>query len=291
MPPVPSRCATMGNARISRSTVSEGAADSALVKALWHLLRPLVRLLVRHGITFPRLTPMLKTLYLEAAEDELGSDATGSRIHLATGLHRKDVRRLRNEAGDHLPPGPLALGARVVAKWIGEAETTDGRGEALALPLRSESGPSLEALIASVSTDVRPRAVYEEWLRLGVIELDDLGLARLREAAFVPSRGFEEKAHYFGRNLHNHIASSARNLAGDEPPLLERSVYYNQLSQRSVDELAILTKELGQGALETVNRRALELQRRDREAGERDRRIHFGVYFFEAAEGEGADDA
>ncbi|NNL86624.1 MAG: hypothetical protein HKP27_13275, partial [Myxococcales bacterium] len=149
--------------------MSEGPADSALVKALWHLLQPLVRLLVRQGITFPRLTPMLKTLYLEAAEHELGADASGSRIHLATGLHRKDVRRLRNEATDQPPPPPLALGARVVAKWIGESETTDDRGEPLALPLRAELGPSLEALIASISTDVRPRAVYEEWLRLGVI--------------------------------------------------------------------------------------------------------------------------
>jgi hypothetical protein len=185
----------------------------------------------------------------------------------------------------------LALGARVVAKWIGEAETTDDRGEPLALPLHAESGPSLEALIASISTDVRPRAVYEEWLRLGVIELDGDGRARLREAAFVPSRGFEEKAHYFGRNLRNHIAASARNLAGDGPPLLERSVYYNQLSSRSVEELEGLAKELGQAALEAVNRRALELRQRDRVAGEHDRRMHFGVYFFEASEGEDADDA
>ncbi len=270
--------------------MSEGATDNALAKAVWHLLRPLVRLLVRGGMTYPRLTPMLKSLYLDAAEAELGRDASGSRVHLATGLHRKDIRRMRAESGEHPPPRPLALGARLVAEWIARPETTDGEGKPLPLPLRADAGPSLEALITQVSTDVRPRSVLEEWQRLGVIEIDDEGRAALRESAFVPTQGDDEKAHYFGRNLHDHIAAGARNLRGEEPPLLERSVYYNQLSKRSVEELSALSKELGQEALERINRRARELQRRDIDRGDTDRRMHFGVYFYETNDAGGLDD-
>ena len=89
------------------------------------------------------------------------------------------------------------------------------RGRAPASSLQRSSPPAgepgFEDLVASISTDIRPRAVLDEWQRLGVVEVDDAGLVRLVVGAFVPARGFDEKAHYFGRNLHDHLA------AGDSP--------------------------------------------------------------------------
>ena len=96
------------------------------------------------------------------------------------------------------------------------------------------------------------------------------------------SRGFEEKAHFFGRNLHDHIAAGVHNLADGEPPLLERSVYYDGLSEASVRELRELAERAGMEALQAVNRRAQELQRRDAEADEQNLRMTFGAYFFRA---------
>ncbi len=115
----------------------------------------------------------------------------------------------------------------------------------------------------------------------------------VRTGAFVPEKGFDEKAHYFGRSLHDHVAAAARNLAGDAPPLLERTVYYDELSAASVAELTDLSRRLGEDALQTVNRRALELQQRDADAapGESaDRRMSFGVYFYEEADAAGRND-
>ena len=52
----------------------------------------------------------------------------------------------------------------------------------------------------------------------------------------MPRQGFDELAFYFGRNLAEHIAASAHNLAGEEAPLLERAVYYDGLTPDSVEE-------------------------------------------------------
>lgn len=49
-----------------------------------------------------------------------------------------------------------------------------------------------------MSKDIRARSVLDEWLRLGIAHLDDQDRVRLNAEAFVPARGFEEKAFYFG---------------------------------------------------------------------------------------------
>ena len=254
----------------------------ALLRAVRHLLAPLVRLLLAHGGTQPLLAELLKGVYLEQAEAELGAGGerpTASRVSVLTGLHRKDIRRLRSELeGPDEPPASVSLGARLVARWTGEREFCDAEGRPLPLPRQGPAAVSFESLVASVSTDVRPRSVLDEWLRLGVVELDAEDRVTLRRDAFVPSEGFEEKAHFLGRNVHDHLAAAAHNVAGGEP-MLERSVYYEGLSDASVDELARLSSELGMDALRRVNRRARELKERDAADAEtgRPRRIHFGV--------------
>ncbi len=271
-----------------------GLVPESLLRAVRYLLRPLVRLLLAYQVTYPVLQKLLKSVYLEMAERDFSLDGrrqTASRLSLLTGIHRKDVRRLREESADaYTPPPSVSLGARLVAQWTGAPEFRGEDGRPLPLQRGSGAGPSFDALVASVSKDIRARPVLDEWRRLGVVTVDDEGLVRLVVDAFVPSRGFDEKAHYFGRNLHDHIAAGAHNLEDASPPLLERSVYYDGLSPESVRELAELAERTGMDALQAVNRRARELQERDEARPESRLRINFGAYFFhtdETPEGEG----
>jgi hypothetical protein len=166
--------------------------------------------------------------------------------------------------------------------WTSAPEFQGADGHARPLPRASENvnEPSFAKLVALVSKDIRPRSVLDEWLRLGVAHLDENGCVCLNTEAFVPARGFEEKAFYFGRNLRDHIASAAHNLMGGDPPLFERSVYYGGLSEESVRELQELSGELGMQALQTVNRRAAALKKRDVRRGGLRERITLGIYFF-----------
>jgi len=143
---------------------------------------------------------------------------------------------------------------------------------------------SFDRLVRLVSKDIRPRAVLDEWLRLGVARLDDDDRVWLNTAAFVPGKGFEEKAYYFGRNVHDHLAAAAHNLDGAGAPFLERSVYYDELSPESVRELAGMGETLGMEVLQQVNRRAMELQQRDAGQDRARERMNLGVYFFSASE-------
>jgi len=274
------------------AAVSAAGPPHALIRALRHLLRPVVRLLLTNRFTHPDLASLLKSVYVDVAEEELaagGERGTASRVSLLTGLQRKDLRRLSEaaETGYAAPPA-VSLGARLVRSWTSSRRYLDSRGRPRPLPRSaadSKRGASFEDLVAEVSTDIRPRAVLDEWLRLGVVEIDAEDRVRLCVEGFVPKSGFDEKAHLFGRNIHDHIAAASHNLAGEGAPMIERSVYYEKLSQRSVGELEELAERLGMETLRALNRRAQTLQRRDAKAGEQARRINFGIYFFRSAPG------
>ncbi len=266
----------------------------ALQSALRHLLRPLVRLLVRHGITFPQLSSLLKEIYVESAREDFappGGQLTDSRVTLLTGVHRKDVKRLREQAHVERSPAPrsLSLGAHVISLWTGDRLYTDEHHQPLPLP-RTGDAPSFESLVRSVSTDIRPGAVLHDWLERGLAHVDDNDRIVLNESAFVPRTDLDELAYYLGRNLHDHIATCDYNLAAQGSAQIERAVYYDQLSPESVQELEALAREQGMQALLAVNRAARALAERDRKRTDANRRMSFGVYFHTPREPGGEQD-
>lgn len=281
---------------MARPAETASAPAPALLRALRRLLRPLVRLLLHSRIPYPYFADLLKTVYVEIADREFaleGKRQTTSRVSLLTGVHRKDVRRLRAEPPpEDAAPAVISLGAQLVARWIGVAtyQTSAGRPRPLPRVAAPGQGPSFEQLVESVSKDIRPRAVLDEWLRLGVARLDDDDRVTLNVEAFVPERGYDEKAFYFGRNLHDHLSAAAHNLRGAGRPFLERSVYYDRLAPESVEALRTLAEQVGMQALQQVNRRALSLQADDAGRPDATRRINFGIYQFDEDEDEGAGD-
>jgi hypothetical protein len=271
------------------ASLDQGQPPAVLVRAVRKLLRPLIRLLITRGITYPALIQMLKSLYVEVAEHDFALDnkrQTDSRINLLTGIHRKDVKRLRQDQGDedHIVPAAVSLGAQLVARWIGLEKYLDKDGNPRPLPRQAthDNELSFEQLVASVNKDIRPRVVLDEWLNLGVARLDDKNHVCLNTDAFIPEQGFDELAYYFGRNLHDHIAAAAHNISGLTPRQLERSVYYDGLTSASVKTLNTLAEKEGMKALQAVNRSALQLQKDDANKQDAFHRINFGIYFHQA---------
>ncbi|MEZ5538147.1 MAG: DUF6502 family protein [Thiolinea sp.] len=261
--------------------------SQALQQAAFKILRALVRFLLRQQVTYPSLCQWLKSIYVEVAEKEFpveGKPQTDSRITLLTGVHRKDVRRLRQieDTPENIPEA-LSLGAALVATWAGDPEFQDenGKPKPLARLSKDDGGASFEKLVSSVSKDIRPRSVLDEWLRLGICRLDDDGQVWLNSDAFVPEKGLEEKLYYLGRNVQDHIATCSYNINNPDKPFIERSAYYDELTQADVDILADYAREVGMEALLKLNQKALLLQRASEGKADAVHRMNFGVYFYE----------
>ena len=276
---------------------SGGNIPKGIEKAIQRLLKPLARLMLSFQITYPVLQEWLKKALVEVADKEFplaDKPQTDTRISLLTGIHRKDIKRLRHgDDNSQQPPESVSIGVQIAAHWQGHSEFQDNNGHPKALPFKDKQGEaSFEGLVEQVcKKDIRARVVLDEWLRLGIVELVSPAeeLIRLKPGAFVPDQGLEEKAFFLGMNVADHLAAATSNVRVDQSSMFERCMFYDGLSQQSIDELKQLAEQQGMETLKTLNKRALELKQQDQDEGHQ-HRINVGMYVFnEEAEDNASD--
>ncbi|MGE5158580.1 MAG: DUF6502 family protein, partial [Gemmatimonas sp.] len=230
---------------------------------------------------------LLKQAFVEVADRDFrlgGKRSTDSRISLISGVHRKDVRRLRGQdpQAKEVEPETVSFGGRLVTTWLSDPRYLDDEGRARPLP-RIRTGndePCFEDLVASHSTDIRPRAVLDEWLRLGIVRIDEQDRLVLNTEAFVPQAGLDEKLFFFAHNLHDHIATATDNLVGGRPAQLERSLIYEGLTDAGVETVEKRARELGTRMLTALNRLATAREEEDSNQPGPKRRLTCGIYFY-----------
>ncbi|MBK7353850.1 MAG: hypothetical protein IPI97_12605 [Nitrosomonas sp.] len=259
----------------------------ALVSALRQVLRPLIKLMLAKGLTFTYLVELLKGIFVEVADNDYkinNKPSTDSHLSLLTGIHRKDIKRLRHnsQANSETVPPNISLGTRLVSIWTSDTRFLDENKQPKPLPRFIKEGGeiSFEGLVSSVSKDIRSRVVLDEWLRIGIAHFDEQHCVCLNTSAFIPTQGFDEKACYFGQSLHDHAAAATSNLIGGNKPFLERSVYYDKLTTQSIEQLAARSEMLGMETLVAINKQAMELEAGDAHQNKSKYRMRFGIYFY-----------
>lgn len=260
---------------------------ATLVRALRRVLRPLVRLMLAQGITYTYCCELLKGLFVDVAEKDfrIGQDApTDSRVSLISGVHRKEVSRLRQELRQTTDtvPGVVSLGAQLVAVWLGTPRYLDEVGQPLPLArFASEGGElSFQSLVAGVNSDIRPRVVLDEWMRLGVARFDELQRVCLNVDAFVPVDGYDEKAYYLGHNLHDPRCCCRQQPVGRSQTLFGAQRALRCIEPSVVTDLAKQSERLGMNTLLALNKNAMALERTDAPPVEQRQRMTFGIYFY-----------
>ncbi|WP_326539533.1 DUF6502 family protein [Pseudorhodoferax sp.] len=251
------------------------------------LFKPAARLLLQNGVSYGAFAAALKRVFLEAAQDELkarGMTRTDSAITLLSGVHRRDVRTLLRSAPEvsagAQANSPTSKANEVALHWLSQRPWLDSRSQPRVLT-RGTHADSFDALVAAVSSDVRPRAVLDELKRLGVVEESD-NEVRLLARNFVPHQGFEEMSVLFADNVCDHLATASRNLQG-ETNLLEQAVHVDEITRASADELHRAALDIWAQAFRDYFNRADQRFKHDAAnatAEQRDHRARFGVYFF-----------
>jgi hypothetical protein len=270
-----------------------GLPEPALAaQALSQVLQPLARLMIDHGLQLPALLELLKKALVNEAQGVYGLADKGSsdtRIALLTGVHRKDVKRLRSTPETASPTNPMAsLGASVVARWISEPRFLNADQSARALartPGRASAGePDFTTLVAEVSRDVGARAVLDELERLGVVTKRDDGYVALKTTAFVPQEGLSESFHFLAANVSDHLSSAVHNLAPDRhgPLMLDQSAFAHDLSNEQAEQLQQQARRLWATALQQFLQTATVAEQRSQADLGPKHRVRFGVYFHDA---------
>lgn len=273
---------------VDDATSADPRADLALQQTLV-VMAPLVRWLLRSGVQYGTLAQALKSVFLAEARAELqrgGSKVTDSALSVLSGVHRKDVRAMagRSPARVMFTPTPASA---LFTRWIGDPayRTQVVEGDSVVtrvltrLPRLGEA-PSFEALARLVSTDVHPRTLLEELVRLGLVRLEGDEVVLVAQS-FVPERLDRDAAAVPAANGADHLAAVVHNLTrADEPRFLEQAVFAKRLSPESVELLAQHAREIWHKAFESMTQAASDRLEADDNAADRGMRMRFGVYYF-----------
>lgn len=254
---------------------------------IFHILRPLVRILHRGGVSFGEFSQIARQVYVETAEAALlqaGEKATTSRIAITTGLTRKDVAQLRqSEAGAELSETKYNRGVRVISAWLSDAEFLDAQGDPAVLLLQGQ-GKSFEALVSRYSGDMPYRAMLKEFEHSGLVQLSDDGKVSLLSDAYIPKQDEAEKLAILGSDVSLLINTIDHNLQRtDETPYFQRKVSYDNLPSHAVEAFKEMVSQDSMALLLKFNKWLAEHDRDSNPESQGTGKITAGVgiYYFE----------
>jgi hypothetical protein len=166
------------------------ALRSSALAACRAVLRPLVRMLLRHGVMHKEFVELSKEIYVDVARRDYGirgRPTNVSRVVLLTGLGRKEVTRLRDQLNERDQPKNTSpadpqlarLGkqnriARLLSGWHQDPDYIDAAGRPRALPLAGPA-PSYDDLVKRYGGDVPGVTILRELKRTGAIRLGSDG--------------------------------------------------------------------------------------------------------------------
>lgn len=260
--------------------IDENKQNTLLHAAIKQLLKPLMRFLITKQITLPTLLEVIKSAYVEVAEKDFAigdKPATDSRINLLTGVHRKDVKRLRDQDHEHKPSERLSINSLMLASWMGE-EPYCIKGIIQPLSINGEN--SFESLANEYSRqNIHAASIMESWLQMGWIHKDDQLKLHLNMDALQDKQLSEDQLYFFAQNLADHMATSTGNLINKQKNF-ERAVFYNKLSKSSLLTLKKSAKEQSMQVLKNLNGQALALQKQDKKMPGPHYRFRLGSYLY-----------
>jgi len=270
--------------------VSKPSHRAALERSVTTLLKPLLRLLLRHGIAYGELLELVKRALVDVAASDFsvpGRKLSISRVAVLTGLTRKEAARLlHRERSEEEAPSNAGYNraARVLTAWSRDAEYTDERGEPKVLPLETKAGASFAGLVRRFAGDVPPRAVLDELERVGAVSRLRDGRVRALERAYVPHAGDEEKLEILGTDVADLISTIHHNI--EKPAdrrFFQRKVAYDNLPAEYLKALREIVHRDGQRLLEQLD---AEMSHHDRDTstdsyGSGRKRAMIGIYYFE----------
>ncbi len=211
--------------------------QQALQAALASLLAPVAQLAVARGLPFAAVEEMLKLAFVQAADrahPALLPHRKVSRITTATGINRREVTRLTQEA-PRTAVHSRSLASELFGHWRTQPPYRGADGQPRVLP-RQGALPSFESLAACITRDVHPRSLLDELLRLGMAHWDEgADTVALTREIFVPEGDRVQQLGFLGQNAGDHLSAAVDNVLRDNHAHFEQAIFATGLSAASLE--------------------------------------------------------
>jgi hypothetical protein len=261
-----------------------------IYEALVRVLKPLVRIMLRCGVTYKAFAEVVKTVYVDIASNEFripGRKQTDSRIAVITGLSRKEVSRVGALTLPEDAPDPVLYNraARVIKGWVTDADFLDEEGAPRALAF-DEGDPDFVDLVRRHSGDAPPRAVLDEMERVEAVARNNDGTLRLIKHSYAPRLDDLEKISLMGGAVGQLLVTMDQNQNGreDRDRPYQRIISNDKVDAAAAAEFNAFAREESRKFLEKIDQwlDEHEASRDDIQMFSRDlRRVGLGLYYFQ----------
>jgi len=254
-------------------------------------MTPLVRILLRNGISFREFAEVLKDVFVAVCARDLvvpGRRLTLSRIAIVTGLTRKEVSTIVRD--DELRRKALETNANRAAKileaWHSDTRFLGPYGFPRDLLIEGDDpSGTFSDLVRENSGDMPVRAMLEELMRVDAARVVEGGeVVRVLKRTYIPTEMTPEMIQIFSQAVRRYIETVDYNLSLQETKSrrFDRVVYPDP-GLRVID-VPIFQQEVRE-YLETViaeiDYKTSKYQRLDDPESETTTRVGVGIYFYQ----------
>ena len=234
---------------------------ATLLSAFRPLMRPLVRILVRNGVSYGEFAELLKSVFVDSAQDVLqlpDSRQSVSRIAITTGLTRLEVSRLLTQTDEDAEAllGRLSRVGRLLTGWHQDSDFTGPYGIPYEVQFEGPIGRrSFTELVRRYTSDVPADEMLDEMKRIGaVLDLGN-GYYRVLIRLYIPSAADPAKFHAMSVAFTDLAKTLDQNLRPDEDQkIFERRVWApNGITPTDALDFDLYVKDRGQQFLESLD--------------------------------------
>lgn len=270
---------------------------SVITKAALNIIKPLVRLLIKHDIAHSEFSEIAKQAYVDVAYEKFTipkRKMTFSRVAILTGLSRKEVVRLKEESTLNTPhiKKTYNRASRVITGWLSDAQFLDDNKHAKVLPLKhsdnegSENSPSFALLVERYSGDITAGAILDELLNKKLVSQLDNSDVCLNCVGYVPQSEELEQIDILSACSRNLLNSGIHNIekAPEEAAFFQRQLSHG-LPEDLVKKFQSFSQKKSLELLLEFNRWiGEEKSQHELSPDDTTKRVGLGIYYFEEDE-------
>ena len=224
---------------------------------LGSVLEPVIRLLLRTGVTWKEFSELSKAKFVAVATADFGirgRPTNASRVAILTGLDRRDVAKLRKTAPQVSAKGYQSKASQVLSAWHQDPLFLDSDRNPAKLAVEGE-GATFTELMRRYAPALPVVAMLKELKNANAIE--ELGDGRLRalKRTYLPSGVSTERLRLWSSVLSDVATTIEHNFSRDEatPPRFERRALSLHVDRKALPEFRALLEREGQAFLERVD--------------------------------------
>jgi len=264
-----------------------------LLAAFRSLMTPLIRILLRSGITFQEFGGVLKDVYVNVCAREMtlpGRRMTLSRVAIATGLTRREVAKIvRSEGKTQWGVWSNAgLAASVLEAWHSDPQFLAPYGYPRDVKIDgTDVVPTFEDLVRRFSSDVPHEVLIGELVRVGAARILEGGMyLRVLKRTYIPTDLTAEMIQIFSQAVRRYIETVDYNLGRGKglEKRFDRMVYPDDgLRLVDVEIFQQEIREYLETVIQEIDQKSATYPRPERKKGEKSVQVGVGIYFYQEA--------